>query len=63
MNPVLGRVFVELQEHVGVVDDLGDRFGILGAVVNLERFNRDLSLVEVLGVVDVLDCCRRRGMC
>ncbi|ETZ43822.1 transposase, mutator type domain protein [Mycobacterium avium MAV_061107_1842] len=30
---MLGRVFVELQEHIGVVDDLGDRFGILGAVV------------------------------
>jgi hypothetical protein len=29
---VLGRVLVELQQDIGVVDDLGDRFGILGAV-------------------------------
>jgi hypothetical protein len=51
---VLGRIFVELQQHVGVVDDLGDRLGILRAVVDLEGFDRDLGLVDVLGVVDLL---------
>jgi hypothetical protein len=33
VDPVLGRVPVELQDHIDVVDDLGDRFGILRAVV------------------------------
>jgi hypothetical protein len=61
MNPVLGRVFVELQEHIGIIDDLGDRLGILGAVLDLERLDRDLSPIDVLGVVDVLDGRLRRG--
>jgi hypothetical protein len=60
MNPVLGRVFVQFQQHVGVVDDLGDRLGVLGAVVDLEGLDCDLSAVDVLGVVDLLDR-RRRG--
>jgi hypothetical protein len=59
MNPVLGGVFVELQEHIGAARDLGDRFGILGAVVSLEGLDRDLRVVDILGVVDVLD--RRQG--
>jgi len=59
MNPVLGGILVELQQHVGVIDDLGDRLGVLGAVIDLEGFDRDLSLVDVLRVVDVLD--RREG--
>ena len=25
VNPILGRVLVELQEHIGIVDDLGGR--------------------------------------
>ena len=62
MDPVLGRVSVELQQHVEVVDDLGDRFGIFGAVVDLECLDRDLCLVDVLGVVDVLECGQRAGM-
>jgi hypothetical protein len=33
MDPVLGPVLVEPQQDVGIVDDLGDGFGILGAVV------------------------------
>jgi hypothetical protein len=28
--PMLGRVLVELQQQVGVVDDLGHRLGVLG---------------------------------
>ncbi len=55
MDPVLGRVFVELQEHIGVIDDLGDRLGVLGAVVDLECLDGDLSLGDVLDVVDILD--------
>jgi hypothetical protein len=49
---MLGRVLVELQQHVGVVDDLGHRLGVLGAVVDLEGLDRDLSLVDILGVID-----------
>jgi hypothetical protein len=36
MHPVLGRVLMELLENIGIVDDLGDRFGVLGAAVDLE---------------------------
>lgn len=60
MNPMLGRVSVELEQGVEVVGDLGDRFGVLGAVVDLERLDRHLRLVDILGVVDVLD---RRQRC
>jgi len=38
---------------------LGDRFGVFGAVVDLERFDRELGFVDILGVVDLLhrrDC-------
>ncbi len=48
MDPMLGRILVELQQHVGVVDDHGDRLGVLGAVVDLERLDRELGLVDVL---------------
>ena len=50
---MLRRIPVELQQHVGVIDDLGDCFGMLGAVIDLERLDRDLSLVDVFGVVDL----------
>jgi hypothetical protein len=56
---MLGGIPEELQEHVGVVDDLGDRLGILGAVVDLERLDRQLGLVDILGVVNLLH--RRNG--
>jgi len=32
---VFGGILVELQQGVEVVDDLGDRFGILGAEIDL----------------------------
>ena len=54
MHPVLGRIPVELQQHVEVVGDLRDGLGVLGAVVDLERLDRDLGVVDVLGVVDLL---------
>jgi hypothetical protein len=60
VNRVLGGIAVDLQQHVGVVDDLGDRFGVLGATVDLEGLDRDLGLVDVLSVVDVPDR-RQRG--
>jgi hypothetical protein len=41
VHPVLGRVLVGLQEDIGVVNDLGDRFRVLGAVVELECLDRD----------------------
>src|SRR5215208_4532904 len=56
VNPMFGRVAVELEQHISVLDDLGDRLGVLGAVVDLEGFDRDLRLVDVLGVVDLLEC-------
>jgi len=46
---MLGGVSIEFEQHVGVVDDLGDRIGVLGAVVDLECLDRDLGLVDVLG--------------
>jgi hypothetical protein len=51
MHPMLGRILVELQQHVGVVGDLCDRLGVLRAVVDGERLDRHLGLVDVLGVV------------
>src|SRR6185369_9150514 len=51
---MLGRILVELQQHVGVVDDLGDRLRVFGAVVDFEGLDRKLGLVDVLGVVDSL---------
>jgi hypothetical protein len=34
---MLGRILVELQQRVQIVGDLGDRLGVLGAEVDLER--------------------------
>ena len=59
---MLSGIPVELQQDVGVVDDLGDRLGILGAVVDLERFDRDLGLVDGLGVVDLRERGFRTGV-
>ena len=58
-----GGVVVELQQYVEVVGDLGDRLGVLGAVVDLEGLDRDLGLVDVLGVVDFLERGKRARMC
>jgi len=49
-----------LQQRVQIVGDLGDRLGVLRTEVDLERLDRDLGLVDVLGVVDVLDRRQRR---
>jgi hypothetical protein len=38
------------------------RCGILGAIIYLERLDRELGLVDVLGVVDVLDRRQCAGM-
>ena len=40
VDPVLGGVVVERQQHVEVVGDLRDGLGPLGAVVGLERLGR-----------------------
>ncbi|BCI81946.1 hypothetical protein MTY66_35710 [Mycolicibacterium sp. TY66] len=53
-------VVVELQQDIEVVDDLGDHFRVLRAEGNREGLDRDLSFVDVFGVVDVLDG-RQRG--
>src|SRR5512135_115024 len=60
---MLGRILVELQQHVGVVDDLGDRLRIFGAVVYFEGLDRELGLVDVLGVVDLPYRRQRTWMC
>ena len=41
---MFGGILVELQQGVEVVDDLGDRFGILGAEIDIEGFDRNLGL-------------------
>ena len=51
--PVLGRIPVELQQHLSVADDLCDRFRILRGVVDLERLDRDLRPVDVFGIEDL----------
>jgi hypothetical protein len=56
---MLGGIAVELQQGVEVVDDLGDRLGVLGAEVDFEGFDGDLGLVDVLSVVDFLHGCDR----
>src|SRR5258708_39945091 len=53
VNPVLGGVVVEGQQHVEVVGDLGGRLGPLGAVVGGEHVGRGLGVVLVLGVPDL----------
>jgi hypothetical protein len=53
MYPVLSRIPVELQQHLGIVDDLRDRFRILRVVIDLERLDRDLRPVDVFGVEDL----------
>jgi len=55
MDSVLRRVVVELQQHVGVVDDLRDGLRELRAVVSFERGDRRPRLVGVLGVVPPSD--------
>ena len=59
VHPMLGRVVVELQQDIGVIDDLGDCLGVLGAVVDLECLDRNLGLGDVLSVVDLPECCQR----
>jgi hypothetical protein len=53
VDPVLGGVVVEREEHVDVLGGLRDRFGPLGAVVGLECSDRRQGMVLVLGVVDL----------
>jgi hypothetical protein len=60
---VFGGILVGLQQGVQIVDNLGDHFGILGAEIDLEGVDRDLSVIDVLGVKDFThrrDCTRVR---
>ena len=50
VDPVLGGVVVEREQHVEVVGDLRDGLGPLGAVVGGERLGGGLGVVLVLGV-------------
>lgn len=56
---MLGGIPVELQQRIEVVGDLGDRLGVLGAVVEFKGLGRDLGPVYVLSVVDILERGRR----
>jgi hypothetical protein len=49
---VLGRVVVEREQLAQVVGDLGDGFGELGAVGELERGHGAAGVIAVLGVPD-----------
>ncbi len=51
VDPVLGRTVVELEQHVETTGDLRYGFGILCAVVSVERFHRQLRLADILGQV------------
>jgi len=53
VDPVLGRVVIEPQQHVEVVGDLRGGFGPLGAVVGHERPGRGFGVVLVFGVPDL----------
>ena len=58
VDPVLGWVVVEREQHIEVVDDLGDGLGPLGAVVGGEGLRGGDGVVLVFGVVDL----RKRGL-
>jgi hypothetical protein len=53
VDPVLGGVVAERQQHVEVVGDRGGRLGPLGAVVGGEHVGRGLGVILVLGVPDL----------
>jgi hypothetical protein len=51
MDPVLGGIAVQLQQHVKVVSDVGDRLGVLGSVIEFEGPDCGLGLVDILGAI------------
>ena len=53
VDPVLGRVVVEGQEHVEVVADLGGCFGPLDAVLGREILRRRGGVVFIFSVPDL----------
>jgi len=57
MDPVLGGVVVELQQHIEVVGDLRGGLGPLHAVVGLNALTAFTARSRVLGVVDLGECC------
>jgi len=62
VDPVLGGVVVELQEHVKIVGDLRDGLGPLRPVGLGERFRGPLGVVAVLGVPDLRECLSGAGL-
>ena len=63
VDPVLGRKVVERQQFLGVVGDLRDGLGELGAVGLRECLDRLLGVAAVLGVVDLLHRLRGARLC
>ena len=53
VDPVLGGVVVEREEHVDVVGDLRRCFGPLGPVCGLERLHSRQGVVFVFGLADL----------
>jgi hypothetical protein len=62
VDPVLGGVVVERQQHVEVVADLRDRLGPFGAVEVDERSGGVGGVLAVLGVVDLGQRSLRAGL-
>ena len=58
MDPVLGRIVIEREEHINVVDDLRSRFGPLGPIRVRECVWGIERVVFVLGLLDL----RKRGL-
>jgi hypothetical protein len=54
MDPMLGRIVMEGEQRLGVVDHLGDRLGPLGAEVGGERLDGPLGGGAILGLGDLV---------
>jgi hypothetical protein len=62
-GPLVTLVRNRTVAKVDSIGDLGDRFGVLDAVVDLKGFDRELGLVDVFGVIAVLEGRQSTGMC
>jgi hypothetical protein len=62
VDPVLGGIVVEREQHVEVLGDLRDCHGPLRPVVGGERPGRLLGVVLVLGVPDLRERGLRAGL-
>ena len=63
VDPVLGREVVEGEEHVEIVDDLGDRLGPFATELVRERVCCPSGVITVFGVADLGQHPSGRGVC